>query len=145
MKYYHLIKLTYLGATDYMPSRLKLTSLRFKDSITASLDYRTEVRQQALELLKRLGFKIDGVGYDELKGDYIFCSTTFESLKDQQRSAKMLSEQMKLDFNANTRTYPRGRAWSKEHYNIDHASKTETKRKRKVPARNSRKPATKKR
>ena len=145
MKHYHLIKLTYLGATDDMPSRLKLTSLRFKDSITAAIDYRTEVRQQALELLKRLGFKIDGVGYDELRGDYIFCSTTFESLKDQQRTAKMLSEQMKLDFNANTRSYPRGRAWSKEHYNIDHSSKSEVKRKRKVPARNSRKPATKKR
>ena len=57
---------------------------------------------------------------------------------------KYLSEQMKIKFSAN-RSYPRGRAWSKEHYNIDHSSKSEVKRKRKVPARNSRKPATKKR
>lgn len=145
MKSYHLIQLTYMGATNYSPSRLKLRSLRFRDSITVPIDYRTDVKTQGLELLKRLKYKIDGVGFDEIKGAYIFCSTTFEGLKDQQRSAKMLSEQMKLDFNANSRNYPTGRAWSKEHYNIDHASKTETKRKRKVPARNSRKPVTKKR
>jgi len=145
MKSYHLIELKYMGATNYSSSRLKLRSLRFGDSLTVSLDYRTDVKNQALELLKRLGYKIDGVGYDEIKGVYIFCSTTFESLKDQQRSAKMLSEQMKLDFNIASRSYPRGKAWQKEHYNIDHSSKSETKRVRKVPARNVKKTTTKKR
>jgi len=141
---YHLIELKYLGATNYSGSRLKLASLRFpNDSITVPLDYRTDAKTQGLELLNRLGFKISGVGYDEKRGIYIFCSTTFESLKEQQKAVKMLSEQMKLDFNIASRSYPRGKAWQKEHYNIDHSSKSEVKRVRKVPARNTR-TATKK-
>jgi len=47
-----------------------------------------------------------------------------------------LSEQLKIKF---PKPKPKGKAWSKEHYNIDHKNKTEVSRKRKVPARNARK------
>lgn len=50
---------------------------------------------------------------------------------------KYLGEQLKLKFS--NRKYPTGKAWQKEHYNIDHSNPREVNRKRSVPARNVRK------
>ena len=36
---YHIIVVSYLGATNSRGSRMKLTSLRFNDSITLNYDY----------------------------------------------------------------------------------------------------------
>jgi hypothetical protein len=53
---------------------------------------------------------------------------------------KYLSEQMTLKF---PKAKPTGRAWQKEHYNIDHSNKKEVAYKRKkAPARNARKKTT---
>ena len=51
---------------------------------------------------------------------------------------KYLGEQMKIKF-PTLRKYPTGKAWQKEHYNIDHANKGEVNRKRKKPAQNAKK------
>jgi len=128
----HLIQAKYMGATNYTGSRLKLTSLRFGDSLTVSKDYNFGgMADQAEALLKGLGFKLVGVGYDESKGVYIFASTTFESLKDLNRAAKHLSEKQ--------------RGWHKDHYNFNKAEKWErVPAKRKTPARNVVKAAAKK-
>ena len=123
-KNFHLIEAKYLGATNTSGSRMKLTSLRFNDSITESYSYRHgNISDQAGDLLAELGFKIEGVGFDEKKGVYIFCSTTFESLKEAKKSLKasLLS----------------GRGWSKDHNNYNKAESYErTPAQRRTPARN---------
>jgi hypothetical protein len=123
MKNYHLIEAKYMGATNTTGSRMKLTSLRFGDSITESYSYKFgNINDQAQDLLKSLGFKLDGVGFDEKKGVYIFASTTFESLKESKKSAKFgLS----------------AKGWHKDHYNYNKAESYERKpAARRTPARN---------
>ena len=122
----HLIQVKYLGATNYTGSRVKLTSLRFPgDSLSMSYDYKFgNILDQSIEVLKKLGYKLTGYGYDEIKGVYIITSTTFEPLKEQKGKLKMLSE----------------RGWHKDHYNYNKAEKWErTPAKRKTPARNVKK------
>jgi hypothetical protein len=84
MKNFHLIEVKYLGATNNKGSRVKLTSLRFpNDSITTSLNYKNNsIKDDAIELFNELDFRITGYGYDERKGVFIFCSETFEPLKE---------------------------------------------------------------
>jgi hypothetical protein len=127
----HLITAKYVGATNTKGSRVKLTSLRFPgDSLITSLDYSASgIKDQALMILKALGYKVNGYGYDEVKGQYIFFSSTFEPLKEQKKTAKMLSE----------------RGWHKDHYNYNRAEKWErTPAKRKTVARNVAKTAARK-
>lgn len=57
--------------------------------------------------------------------------------KNRPKNQKKLSEQLKLKFS--NRKYPTGKAWQKEHYNIDHSNPREVNRNRSVPARNVRK------
>lgn len=124
MKSYHLIEVKYLGATNTRGSKVKITSLRFRnDSITASLDYSSNsIKDQAIELLNDFGFSIKGYGYDEKKGTYILCSEVFEPIKEL-KSTIVLKEKQK--------------GWHKDHYNYNKAEKWEVKpSKRKIKARN---------
>ena len=124
MKNFHLIEAKYLGPSNTRGSKIKITSLRFGTSITESYDYKFgSTKDQAEQTLKNLGFKPVGVGYDEKKGVYIFCSEVFEDLKDAQKSFKGLS----------------ARGWHKDHYNHNKAEKCErSPSKRKTQARNRR-------
>jgi len=124
MKNFHLIEAKYIGPSNVRGSKVKITSLRFGSSITESYDYGYgSTKDQAEQTLKNLGFKPVGVGYDEKKGVYIFCSEIFEDLKDAQKSFKGLS----------------ARGWHKDHNNYNKAEKWErTPAKRKTPARNAR-------
>lgn len=129
MTTYHLIELKYQGATNYKSSRFKLSSLRFPgDSLTVSLSYKYDsILPEALEILKGLKFRVSGYGYDEKKGVYIICSTTFEPLKEKKHAVKMLAEQMS----------EKQKGWHKDHYNYNKAEKWERPpAKRKTPARN---------
>jgi hypothetical protein len=124
MKSYHLISVTYAGATNTQSSRAKISSLRFpNDTITVSLDYSyNNVKDQAIDLLNSIGFKIAGYGYDEKKGIYILMTEVFEPLKEHKKSLQ-LSEKRK--------------GWHKDHYNYNKAESWErTPAKRKTPARN---------
>ena len=106
MTTYHLIELKYQGATNYKGSRFKLSSLRFPgDSLTVSLSYKYDsILPEALEILKGLKFRVSGYGYDEKKGVYIICSTTFEPLKEKQKAVKMLAEQMSEKYLTESKT-----------------------------------------
>lgn len=125
MKNFHLIEAKYLGPSNTRGSKVKITSLRFNSSITESYSYQFgSTKDQAAETLKNLGFKPVGVGYDEKKGVYIFCSEVFEDIKDAQKSFKGLS----------------ARGWHKDHNNYNKAESWErTPAKRKTPARNVKK------
>jgi hypothetical protein len=124
MKNFHLIEAKFIGPSNARGSKVKITSLRFGSSITENYDYQFgSTKDQAAETLKNLGFKPVGVGYDEKKQVYIFCSEIFEDLKDAQKSFKGLS----------------ARGWHKNHNNYNKAEKWErTPAKRKTPARNAR-------
>lgn len=61
MKNYHLIKVKYLGATNTMGSRVKLTSERFNQSKTIPFDYTlNNINDMAAKYLKKTGHKIAG-------------------------------------------------------------------------------------
>ena len=54
VKNYHGIIVKYLPPTNYKGSRVKLTSLRFNDSVTLSYDYAFNVaRDQAVSYLQK--------------------------------------------------------------------------------------------
>lgn len=100
------------------------------------------------------GSKIKKITKVELKSTFrhaLEMDPKFFTMAEIQELAKIfkmridsnLSEQLKIQFK--NRTYPRGAAWSKEHYNIDHSNPREVSRKRTVKARNARKTTTRKR
>ena len=77
MKNYHTFTVKYLGATNNLGARIKITSDRFKQSVILHRDYSTEATEQAIDYLNDKGFNIIGKGYD---GD-ILLSEVFEPLK----------------------------------------------------------------
>ena len=80
---YHAIRVSYLGATNSRGSRMKLTSLRFNDSVTLSYDYSfNQGRDQAINFLQVNGFEVVGSCYDEKKQDSIIICKSFMSLRD---------------------------------------------------------------
>lgn len=80
MKNYHTLTVKYLGATNTSGARIKITSERFKQSITLSRDYATESTQQAIDYLNGKGFNIIGRGNGSNETD-ILISEVFEPLK----------------------------------------------------------------
>ena len=57
---YHLIVVSYLGATNSRGSRMKLTSLRFNDSVTLNYDnsFRSGKEQAILYLINNAQFQL---------------------------------------------------------------------------------------
>jgi hypothetical protein len=86
---YHLIVVSYLGATNSRGSRMKLTSLRFNDSVTLNYDnsFRSGKEQAILYLINN-GFEPMGAGYDEKKQDSIIICKTFNSLTETKKIKK---------------------------------------------------------
>lgn len=81
----HLIEVKKLGATNTKGSRVKVTSLRFGDSVTISYNYaKDNIGDMFIDWLKSkdndLG--IVSVGYDEKRYVYIFGVSVFESMKN---------------------------------------------------------------
>ena len=86
---YHLIVVSYMGATNSRGSRMKLTSLRFGDSVLLSYDYSfNQAKDQAIKYLHDTGFDPIGAGYDEKKGDSIIICKSFNSLKETKKIKK---------------------------------------------------------
>jgi hypothetical protein len=86
---YHLIVVSYMGATNSRGSRIKLTSLRFGDSVLLSYDYSfNQGKDQAIKYLHDTGFDPIGAGYDEKKGDSIIICKSFNSLKETKKLKK---------------------------------------------------------
>jgi hypothetical protein len=81
----HLIEVKYLGATSLKGSRVKFTSLRFKDSVTIGYDYGfNSINEMFEQWLKDLNndLGIVSVGYNELNNTYIYSVTVFEPMKN---------------------------------------------------------------
>ena len=81
---YHLIVVSYMGATNTRGSKMKLTSLRFGDSVLLSYDYSfNQGKDQAIKYFDPIG-----AGYDEKKGDSIIICKSFNSLKETKKLKK---------------------------------------------------------
>jgi len=77
----HLITVKYLGPTNTRGSRVKLTSYRFKESVTLDYDYSfNSPLEQAKAHLDNIGFNIEGSG-EASDTEYMIISDTFKSIK----------------------------------------------------------------
>lgn len=86
---YHAIRVSYLGPTNSRGSRMKLTSLRFNDSLMLSYDYSfNQGRDQAINFLQLNGFEVIGSCYDEIKQDSIIICQNFMSLREIKKTKK---------------------------------------------------------
>lgn len=85
MQKVHLIEVKYLGATNTRGSRVKFTSLRFKDSVTISYDYKyNQINEMFEAWLKDLNndLGIVSIGYNEINNTYIYGVSVFEPMKN---------------------------------------------------------------
>lgn len=74
---YHIIKVKYLGATNFRGSRVKMTSDRFKQSVTISYDHAlNSIEDMAIVWLAAHGFSVTGGAEGYIITD------TFKGLKD---------------------------------------------------------------
>lgn len=80
MKNLHLFKIKYLGPTNFRGSRVRITSERFKESVTIPYDHSANDSVEiAANYLKTAGFEIIGRAEGGIT-DYLI-STTFHKLK----------------------------------------------------------------
>lgn len=78
---YHVLKVTFLGATDTKGSRIKIQSERFEESKTISYNYEyNNTFEGAQNYLESKGF--DLIGKAEGKDCYYIITTTFKGLKE---------------------------------------------------------------
>ena len=79
----HAIQVKYLGPTNTLGSRVKLTSLRFGDSVTIDYDYsKASIVDMAVEWIANQASHTIFVGYSETPTGYILLLSTFEPLKE---------------------------------------------------------------
>lgn len=81
-KNFHVLKVTFIGPSNYKGSRIKITSERFKESVTLDYDHNfNSTKDLAVYWLDKKGFNI--VGAAEGKDWYYIISDTFQSLKQK--------------------------------------------------------------
>lgn len=79
---YHVLKVKYMGATNYTNSRVKIISERFEQSKTIDYDHRyNSTKDNAAAWLIEHGFNVIGAG--EAKDGYYIISDTFKPLKGE--------------------------------------------------------------
>lgn len=79
---YHVLKIKYLGPTNYTGSRVKIISERFEQSKTIDYDHKySNINDMAAKWLIGKGFNI--LGYGEAKDGMYIISDTFEPLKGE--------------------------------------------------------------
>lgn len=85
----HGIQVKYLGATNTLGSRVKLTSLRFNDSVTINYDYATSslVEMASNWIVERYA-QNPVVGSCETPNGYIVLINIFEPLKFENCEGK---------------------------------------------------------
>jgi hypothetical protein len=80
MENLHILKTSYLGATNTRGARVKIYSERFRQSVVIPYNYRfNNALDIAINWLQSKGFEIIGKG--EGKESMYIISTTFEPLK----------------------------------------------------------------
>jgi hypothetical protein len=76
----HVIKLTYVGATNYKGSQVKIQSERFKQTKLISYNRRFDnIAEVAADYLQKMGFEIVAKG--ESKDGMYLITNTFEPIK----------------------------------------------------------------
>lgn len=86
MEDFHVFTLKYLGPTNTLGPRLKLTSCPFGQSVVLNRDYKfNSFNDQAVDYLRKRGFELTGVGELDENTDLIF-SSTFEPLSKTKQS-----------------------------------------------------------
>lgn len=81
IKYFHVIHATYVGASNFRGSRVKLKSMRFGQSVTIPYDYRAKNLQEiAANYLRDKGFQVLAFGEAGNDGYYVI-TNTYKSLK----------------------------------------------------------------
>jgi hypothetical protein len=81
----HLIEVKYLGATNTRGSRVKITSLRFNDSVTIPYDYTYNSIDDIFEAWLKQHDNDLGIvskGYNEHNFTYIYGVSVFEPMKN---------------------------------------------------------------
>lgn len=78
---YHVLIVKFIGWSNTQPSRVKVISERFKESVTFTYDadYGNDTCEQAEYWLKKNGFNV--IGHAEGKGHYYVITDTFLPLK----------------------------------------------------------------
>lgn len=80
---FHVLIIKYVGQTNCLPSRVKIISERFKQSVTLSYGDEGNTLEQAEEWLIRNGHNV--IGHGEGKGhSYVICghiNNRFKSIK----------------------------------------------------------------
>lgn len=79
MQNLHTIIAKYLPATNTRPSRIKLFSTRFCDSVVISYQSDSTVLD-AIEYLKNKGFEIVGKSWNEKTGENYILTSTFKNI-----------------------------------------------------------------
>lgn len=77
---FHVLTISYIGATNFKSSRVRIKSDRFEQSKIINYNHEyNNVGDIAQDYLERNGFEI--IGQAESKDGYYLISTTFEPLK----------------------------------------------------------------
>ena len=79
MENLHILKTSYLGATNTRGARVKIYSERFRQSVIISYTYENRAQDMAINWLQEKGFEIIGKG--EGQNNMYIISSTFEPLK----------------------------------------------------------------
>ena len=80
MQDFRIFQVKYIPATNNKKSRIKFTDTRFQKAVYIRYDNSfRDMREQAENFFADKGIPITGIGYDEIRGIYIFCSTDFET------------------------------------------------------------------
>lgn len=75
----HLIIVKHIGTTNTAPSRIKLTSTRYGNSIR--IPYQSDNKtQDAIDYLTLQGFEITGKAWNEQTGETYLLTSTFKKL-----------------------------------------------------------------
>ena len=85
---YHILTVKLIGWSNTLPSRVKVISEIFNESVTFTFDteYGNDTCEQAEYWLKQNGFNV--IGHAEGKGHYYVITDTFQPLKKKQHAAK---------------------------------------------------------
>lgn len=77
---YHILEVSFIGATDHAGSRVRIKSQRFHKSVTLDYDHRfNNTAEIAQNWLTKKGFNL--IGKAENNNGYFLISDTFETLK----------------------------------------------------------------
>lgn len=89
---FHVIEVKYYGPTNYKPSRIKLTSLRFPNDavwIPYNHNYNSSIDAAKAYLIKHR-YRLVGQAEDAKRDTFLIMSNTFHPLKSAKKSGRAI-------------------------------------------------------